>query len=339
MENVKSFINENGKLITGFLAVLIIFGGIAAVNNTENWWIIPVGILVIGILAIVFMNARFIIKLLIAIFTTSLLSGYAFQIGTNLNNNDTGDTGAFWMGLMWINFFAFISITYAKESNQSRWTSIIITQVLSFLYFYVLILTFNFTITMIVGEILTLTTFILFYYFPLKNILNNNSMPKQELLRKFINQVDKETNLLNWNYKILEKNKSVLTWGKYKNKEIAIVIIPVKMDQKFGLIGKKKQQLSYKGKPINDWLNNLIYKSIPNWKLRGVTPLPVLCDIDSKNGKDIKMIGVKIIDRKEPYPFIISPMKTNFIKETIKEYGNIAPELTKNQLKALDELK
>lgn len=336
MQDFKIFINENGKLLTGFLAILIVFGGISAINGEENWWIIPVGILLIGIVSILFINARYFFKLLLSIFITSVLSGYAFQIGTNLNNSDTG---TFWMGLMWVNFFAIISITYIKESNESRWTSLLITQSLSFLYFYIFtITTLDIKISLTIGEILTILTFIALYYFPLKNIINTKNMPKQTIPKKVSNQIDKETKEINWKYKILEKEQSILIWGEYNNTNIAFNIIPIKMDQKFGVIGKRKQRLAYKGTSINPWLSKLLYTSVPYWKLRGTTPLPILYDIDSKNGKNSKIIGVKIADKKDPFPFIITPFNNHFIEKIIKEYGDIAIPLKEKQTKSLNEL-
>lgn len=334
MTEIKHFINENGRILTGFVAALILFGGMAVYNRPENWWIIPLGISVIAVITLLFINAKPFIKSVLTLMITLFFSAEAYQVGFNLHNEDVG---AIWMWLTILNLFVFLSISYAKESNVSRWNIIILSQVLSFVYFFTLIISLDFRVSLIIGEVLSLLTFAVFYYIPFKNFSNTKQMPKVILNKDALHNIRKQVDKADWNYKILEKQQTVIIWGEMEEKTYSAVIIPIKMDQKFGVVGKKKkQQLSYKGRPINSWLTSLLTHMIPYWKLRNLSPLPILYDIEGYNGYETKIIGVHIADRKQPIPFIITPLK--HLNKVLSEFQDLMLPTTAKQIKALEEL-
>lgn len=337
MEDIKLFVEENGGILTGFLAVLIIFGGVSFINNpSSQWWVLPLGIIIIAVVVLLFINARAFIKFILSLFITAFFSAYAFQLGVIVS----GDTlGSVWMGVTWLNLFLLISVSYARESNQSRWNAIIITQVLSFLFFYVLASFFNYKVSLGMGEVLTLLSFVLIYYFPLKNIMNIPNMPEEQMSKAFKNNLERTCSENGWEYKILEKNSSIVVWGEFREGfSSAVVVLPIKMKQKFGVIGRRRQHLSYRGKSINPWLSKTINTMLPYWKLRGVNALPVLCDLDKRNGGEMKLIGVKVQDRRKPFPFVVAPFSKRCLEHVVREYSHLMVPITPKQIRALEEL-
>lgn len=333
MSEIKSFIKENGRVITGFVAAFILFGGMAVYSKPENWWVIPLGIIFFAVVTLLFINALPFIKFIIALLITIFLASDAFLAGVNISGETYGSI------LMWViifNFFLFMSLSYSKESNQSRWTIIILTQVISFVYLFVLIEIVNLKLSIIIGETLSIVTFIVLYYIPIKNLMNNKNMPEIILKDKSKEIIEKASSKMNWETKVIDKRNTVVSWGEFKDNNYAIVIIPILLEQKFGLIGNKKKQLSYKGKPINPWLTSLLTYMIPYWKLRNISPLPVLYDFKKKNGRESKVIGVKIADRKMLAPFIITPSID--LEKILNDYQEYLIPINKKQVKALTEL-
>ena len=87
------------------------------------------------------------------------------------------------------------------------------------------------------------------------------------------------------------------------------MLYPIRMEQAFGVMGRRHQQLSYKEHPINSWLRSLSFMKNPYFKSRGAETLLVLVDMDNANGKETKTIGVSVADSKRVVPVGIMPGK------------------------------
>lgn len=342
MTELKSLLKVNGGYLTGLLAVIIIFCGITIVNNPSKWWITLVAIGVLGLIGFLFLNAMVFVKFLVAFVGTILLSGYAFKLGTMAD--DTGSSGPLWSLSGLFLFFACWALTSYISSSKAKWGLIAGAEIIFFGLVYILMsISFKPVLAVIFGLIVSLCYFIMFYKFGKGNRYKKSEMPINILTEDFATKVEKT----------LDDDESMKAFGDAEKnegsivlfKDKAFVLYPVMIEQNFGTTGKKKKQtLSYKGKPIDSWLLTVFDKEVPFFGTKNSDIMLVVFDISSGNGKEPKVIAVNIPDSRKSIPVGVLPgkgllkKKGDVYKAINNAFGRYIKPLNEKQKKALHGL-
>ena len=298
-------VQTNGTLVTAFAALAIFIGGIAIIENPANWWIALLSIAGAFIGVFVLINAVAVIKFAITTLVLIMTSAFAFQSGVLIDSSGPG--AFFWMGGTWLLFFASLSVSYFIPSSSSRWN--LLTFILIAYFVMVFTLSAGLSLSAVaLASIPTLTlVYALLYRFGVKSIVKEQAMPQNFKDSKLAEAVASAAA-----YQELEarphnaKHKETfIVWS-----DKAYLLYPVSMEQAFGMGGtKKRQQLFYKGKPINNWLRSIAFSLAPTQKARGASIMLVLLDMKNANGKDPKVLGVTMPDSKAVVPVGVFPGK------------------------------
>lgn len=298
---------ENGKLLTVFACAAIIIGGITLIEAPQNWWIALLAVTGFFFVLFVFMNARVVLKAIATFLVTILLSAFAFNI--SIMSDLLASSAFIWFFGHYVTLFLCLTISYFLPSGQSRWTTLTFAVGIYFASVWGLVLIANnLTVASVVAVLVAVGVFVLLYLFGGKSRFASKIMPQPVIENpELAAHIKTAAEHAGFNFRDVstKEDSAYLVWDKR-----AYVLYPVKMDQAFGIIGKrKKTQLSYKGKPINAWLRFLSFTKNPYLKARGADTLLVLLDMNNKNGTDYKTIGVSMPDSRAVTPVGVMPAR------------------------------
>lgn len=295
----------NGLLITIFTCAAIVLSGFTLIEAPERWWIVL--LLVAGVFIGVFLliNAAIVIKVLASLAVLVFTTAFSFQIGATIDPNGSG--AFIWLFCTLIVYFGSLSVSYLVASGQSRWSVLILTE---FAYFVSVLLIAGAGLSLAWTAGAAAVTAIVFYFvvyrFGARSRTVAEAMPQHVRSEALESGVQKAAKLAGLQARPVTHldDEMHLVWS-----DRAYLLYPVKLDQALGIIGKKRVELSYKGKSINPWLRSLNFTHIPRRKARGADMLLVLVDVDNRNGAEAKTIGVSIPDSKAQVPVGIMPGK------------------------------
>lgn len=334
---MKERFKEQGSLLTVSAVVLIIVGGLLLIDRPANW--VSILLIVVAILGIVatFLRVRVIIKFSITIFIVLLAATSIFELGLSID--PSGRIGSMW-GLLYLSFFFLtLGISYLLPAPYSRWTILTLSSIVSWV---ATLFVTMFSLSILLGLIAMSSGvffFLLVYLLPYR--LKAKSYPPNYFKEGEIEKVKKQLNKIGFGYtEFTNSDKSqgyLLTWS-YENPSAAYILYPVKMEQPFGTIGRKKRQgLSYKGVSINPWLQK-IYWSVTKNSLIGGGPLLVLLKV-GQTSKDVKIIGMKNPDQTSDVPVgVISSVSAKSFKE-LEPYTGVLKEKQILRFEEINEAK
>jgi len=336
-------LRANGKLLTVFAVASIIVGGITLVEYPQNWWIALLAVFGFFAILFLFLNARVVIKTVMASLITIVLAGVAFNLGVVA---EPAGLGPFiWLFGHFIVFFFALSLSYFLPSGQSRWTTITLAVFSYFALTWALaILTSSIALPSALNIVISLGVFILMYLFGGQTRFSSKSMPEHVRSEELTERARLAAEHAGLNFRVLKSKEDTafLVWG-----ERAYVLYPIQLEQPLGFIGRKANRLGYKGKSVNAWLRYLSFTKNPYYKARGAETLLVLLDMGNKNGRDFKQIGVTVPDSKAVAPVGIMPGKlltTDEPKALQKALANVdsqfnefVTDLTEKQKDALSK--
>lgn len=344
IQSLSETFKGNGTLLTVAAVSLIIISGVSIVDNRDNWWVTVLSISGFFLLTFLFMNARVVLKASIVSLLTLLLASGAFEIGTVLDTY--GIAGLVWLGQVLFIFFSMLAYSYATNSGRSRWGLLGTTQVVAFIFTYIL-LTVNVepVLAILAGGVLGILIFTISYKFFGKTKFARKNMPENILSDELAETLISGFETNGWNATPLPDKHDgggILVWKDY-----AYYLYPIKMSSPFGDMGRKTPKLSYEGKNVNPWLLNIAFNKIPLWRGRGADITLVLLDLNSKNGTIARTIGAGLPDTKKKLPVgVIPSSKTTKsaenvskliknIEDTLLPFKN---ELTEKQKTALSRI-
>ena len=340
-KDVKILLRQNGLILTILASATIIITGIAIVEDPSRWWVFLLGMLAVGAGVLLLINARTVVKAIVAVGLTLVESAYGFRLGAT--GDATGVGGTFWMMSTIALLFAMLSVSYIVPSIASRWNVITVMLIVHFmLVFSIGIATLNMVLSSIVSFFLCVILFVLLYRFAPKNLYKDEKMPIVQWDGETLNELYNEALQLGYGAQKIEKKhgSGLLVW----NESYCFLLIPIVMSQSFGIGGGfKKSGLVYQGKNITPWLFRLVAYFTPTRRTRGANIMTVLLDTRGANGKDAKTIGVSLPDSKRKIPVGMLPAKdliNNYKKLLTKVFGNdfanFNQKLTEKQLYMLD---
>lgn len=333
---------NNGRVLTPLAALAIIVGGIALVESPEKWWITLIAFASFFVIVFFFINARALVKSILAIGVTLLLAGFAFTIGSAV---EPLGAGAFvWFFGHLLVFSAALSVSYFIPSGQSRWTTIGLAVLTYFFLTWGLAILMNtLLLPALLGIGVSFGAFMLMYAFGSKSRFNEKKMPEPYEHDKLEENLKRAAEAAGLNFRAVHKKKetSYVLWG-----ERGYVLYPVNLQSGFHLSGKRKMRLAYNDKDINPWLRQLSFTKIPFFKSRGADLMLILLDVHGRNGSEAKTIGVTLPDSKAVTPVGVFPakalkskneaeVKTAFMKLD-NNYKQYVDQLTTKQLESLD---
>lgn len=324
---MKEFLNRNGTFITIGVALVVLIGGISLVNNNEYWWTLPALLSVVVALTLLVKGAAVIIKSILAIIFTIYIASVAFKVGSVFDASGQGGVG--WAMSILALFFLSLTISYTKESLRSRWTASGMAVIVNFvLGFSIVVLSANLNLSAIIAFVLGLAAFVFFYYLFPGSRYNQSEMPTpildDELFDKFSNNFEKN----GWNIMRISQ-KSFIVWG-----DRVFLVSPHVLESPFGSFGRKSDKIGYQGKPITAWLNS-ITSEVPSW-MDGIRILPIILDIENRNGKNSRILSFKGADHIREGSYVVVPGKDfadgrNLAKFLEKEFNyKFEPESQKN---------
>lgn len=312
---------KNGRMLTISLVAIIIIGGISIIENRDSWWILIVGILAIAVIIFLFMNARVFIKIAVVSLLTLFMGTTAFQIGSFVDNLGTG--GLVWMASTFFTFFALLAYSYATTSTKSRWSTLGVSIVFGFIATYIFSIGgINTTLSSGIGFVIAAIIFVLIYKTGKKNTFKESEMPQNELNDEISSSAVDLFTKSGWGATSLKdpnKDKgTILVW-----EDKGYILYPVLLEEAFTSTETKRQaMLSYQENNINPWLLNLVFTKIPVWKSRNANLNLVLLDLNNRNGKKARVVGVNIPDSSKKIPVGIIPAKS-LLSGNLKEADNI----------------
>lgn len=320
-DSIIEVVQKNGRMLTIATIAVVLVGGISIIENRDSWWILVAGIVAIAGTVFLFMNARVVIKILIVSLLNLFMGTTAFQIGSFVDNLGTG--GLVWMAATFFTFFALLAYSYATISSKSRWNVLGISTLLGFITTYILSIGgLNTTVSSIAGFVIAAIIFILLYKTGKKNTFKESDMPQNfldEKLEKSILTLFKKSG---WEATSLKNSTNdtgtVLVWD-----DKGYILYPILMEESFiSIETKKTSTLSYQENNINPWLLNLVFSEIPVWKARNANLNLILLDLNNRNGKKARVIGVNIPDSSKKIPVGIIPSKS-LLSGNLNEADNV----------------
>lgn len=288
-----SFIRHNSTIFTALVSIAIVVETAIVIYQPESWWIPLVTILVLGVAALLWANARFVIKLIGTLAVFVMCMAFAVMSGSALQRNNMG--GLVWASFMLAGFAVSLFASYCVRIDRSRWVSIGVGSVIGFCVGYAFIPFGLFpaaiadAITMVLASVIVMMS-------PLTAFFRNRRFPKPspltpEQLSLMINSMDSLSP--RYTYGFLDKKSTILVF--HAENLPTYVFIPVRFDKSFKTA--KKRGLIYKGVRFDTWLRRKMMKI--EGKLRTPTPVTVILDVNGMNedaNEDAVVIDVPIVD-------------------------------------------
>lgn len=340
---ISEVLQANGLLITIFLCIAIVLGGYTLIESPQHWWIAL--LLVAGVFAGVFLliNAAIVIKVAISLIVLAFTAAFSFQLGATI---EPSTSGAFvWLFGTFVVYFGCLAISYLIPSGQSRWTVLILIELGYFAGVLALsAFSLALTWTAAAGILTAFVFYVLLFRFGSRSRTAESNMPQNFIDERLDSGIQKAATYAGLHSRPLTKGdkKFYIVWG-----ERAYLIYPAKLEQAFGVIGRRKLQLSYKRKSVNPWLRYLNFFLLPTRKARGADILLVIADTSDGNGKEIKTIGVSIPDSKAVVPVGIIPSRLLLSNDEVafkhafaeldSSFEDFVDVLTEKQQRALED--
>lgn len=336
-DNIKTSIKENANWLTAILVAAIFIVGITIVSNPSAWWIALLAVLVLGVIAYTLVNGRVVIKAILSIVILAIIVTISSVIAPSLSLEPFFNV--VWPLYILSAYFLSLALSYLLYSGVGRWGYLSFTTILNLIITVALIaLGASSQLSAVIAAIASVGLFVLFYKVNRKTIEKRN-MPNNGFSKDLYKAIIAGAEDLNMKVRLVDGNKKIgphfLIYGKR-----SYILYPIIMEQAFGVTGKFKQQLSYMGNSVNQWLAKLAFVSSVSWKAKGATPPLILVDLTRKNGVS-RLIGLSIPDSKNKGIVGIIPAPAKSMErnaygvdlitlaiETMKDYSS---DLTKKQ--------
>lgn len=343
-------LQRNGTLFTVFLVALILVAGTSLVSGNSSWWLSALAISFVFLVIFIFLNARVMIKAVVATIVTLMISNSVLQLGVVLSPYSA--IGLIWMGSTLFLYCGLLALSYSTVGYRSRWTGILIAVLVQTIVAITLLTTLPALVAIGLSVILATLSFLFYYKILGKILAHTSAMPKsfysEEVEGFLLKAADEE----GWNIRKMErrakrKKEKVVDYLAW-NSDHAFVLHPVKLNSKFAISPTRKSvRLTHDGYSINSWLLALVNKQLPIWRSRNAGMMLVLLDLDSMNGTKAETIGVAVPDSSKRIPVGIfptkralnsGPTKSKLFSSIDNEYGKFTEQLTEKQRKAMSEI-
>ena len=340
---VSEVLQANGLLITIFICVAIVLSGFTLITAPQRWWIVVLLVLAVFVGVFFLINAAVVIKIAISLVILAFTIAFSFQTGATL---EPSTSGAFiWLFGTIVVYFGCLAISYLIPSGQSRWSVLILIELIYFIGVFALTASsLSLVWTAAAGILTAFVLYALMFRFGARSRTAESNMPQNVVSDTLDYSVEKAAAYVGLETRTLTKDgkKFYLVWA-----ERAYLIYPIELNQAFGMIGKKNLQLSYGQKSVNPWLRYLNFALLPNRKARGADILLVLADTSNANGQEPRTIGVVIPDSKAVIPVGVMPSKLLLsrdepaLKKALSKlessFEEFVDPLTEKQKKALND--
>lgn len=342
-KKINGLLSNQANLATAFIVALILFVGPAIVDRQANTLVIFFTVLSVFAIIFAYFNAKSLIKGAITFLVTILASSFALQVGSLLDPK-YGSFGFTWMGSTIALTFMLLSISYLFLSNHSRWSCIMVSQLIMFTVIYMCAMSHvDLYVSLGIGLTSSIIYFVVIYFVLGHNKIKN--MPKiaidKDNATAFCENVKEH-----WNTVIQyddQKTGCIFVW----NDNHIYALIPVLLKESLSFSGRRRcpKELMYQDAPLNSWLLYII-NSLPTYKTRGAPITPVLLDLSNTNGTTNKIIGAAIPDSNRVSIVGIVPAKNYYGKQESIElinsiddmFATLVPKLKPKHIKALNKL-
>lgn len=335
------FLLRNGNLLTISTVAAIIIGGVTVVSDPSRWWVGLLAVGVLSLLALLLVNAKVIVKATVATALVILEAGWAFQVGVTVDPTATG--ALLWMMMTLTTYFACLTLSYLLPSLASRWTTSLLATTFGFLLTHALLFALIPPIPGVAGACASsLLIFLALSRFGSRSLYRRKHFPQLSQDGDLLEAMRQGLLQSGWGASVVgrRRRRALLAWDERH----AFVLTVVELEQKFGMVGRRRFHLSYKGRGLSPWLLDTHRRLVPFWRTKGAPLLLVLLDERNRNGVRGELVGVDLPDTAKKLPVGVYPASGflarrawgSMMKELVATYGEVLPELTPRQVKALD---
>lgn len=316
-DSLLKVIERNATLFTVSIIGFILIFGLVVISDPSKWYIGLFGATGFGLFAFTAVHGKVVLKAIASVLFLALIVSFATMAGSLVPT--TLLFGLVWGTLQVATYLFCLSLSYMMYSGRSRWLHLGLTTGLQF----ILVATFltlgiESYLSLITGTLLSVVFFI-FSYKVNKKTRVSIEMPDSGFSKELTKSIFNASNTLGHQARVIPATKKLGAHFLVMKENKAVLLYPVNMEQPFGVIGKRKPQLSYKGKAINPWLLRLSVLTSVAWKTKGASPVLVLVDVNRKNGSEGKLIGASIPDSKKKAIVGIIPVPA--LKVSSHNYG------------------
>lgn len=304
VQNLLDWIKLHPNLFTFCAIVCLLVPGVAIADNRSNWWVSLVVAGAICIFALLAAVGRVILKAAFAFAVLLFSIAYSFTLGSFVN---VALFSSMWVLQLLLVFTACLAYSYLRFSARGRWLYLAFTLILHNILAYAFVVSLPPTVGLLIASAASIAAFVLMYSFNGRTRVSS-LMPAgafSDGLYEALVAGAKETG---HELRVIPGRKGLgdhfLLYG-----DTALILYPIAMDSPFGLTGRRRFQLAYHDKPINQWLLSLLFTLSPSWKARRADVGLVLIDVNTKNGERPKLMGVTVPDRKASAAVGIVPGK------------------------------
>lgn len=290
---VLEFVRHNSTIFTVIVASLIVVETAMVLYDPHKWWIPVLSVFGIGLVVLLWANARFVLKLVGTLAVLTVCEAFAVMSGSALQNNSLG--GVVWFTIMLAGFAVSLFSSYLINSNKSRWPSIGIGIAIGFVVGYafipmgVLIASASDAITMVLVTIVVMLA-------PISSFFRSRRMPKPSRLSKeqlsvLIESMDSLSD--RYKYGFLDKKNTLLVF--HAEDMPTYVFIPMRFTKE--LKERRGRGLVYRGVRFDSWLRLKMMKI--EGKIKKPVPVVTVLDLNGINedaNEDAMVIDVPIID-------------------------------------------
>lgn len=270
---VRESVRDNSWVLTIALIVLILGETAILMERPSYWWGVPVVVIILTIVALIWSNARFIIKAVISILVLLVEIALCFISGTSLTTEIDG--GTMWSILMLTGWILGLTATYFIPIQHSRWTSIGFASIIGFILGYTL-MSYGVLACGIGAAVSTTIAAALFAWDPVQAFMLRKRGPRMTILNdEQMNTLGTAMTSVNSAYK-----QAVLTWRHgeqpvYHGTGLPVYIfVPITVNGKVRV--SKRRGTMVNGVRLSLWAQRVLihmYNAIRN-------PFPVVCFLD-----------------------------------------------------------
>lgn len=293
VQNLLDWIKLHPNLFTFCAVVCLLIPGVAIADSRSNWWVSLVVAGAICIFALLAAVGRVILKAAFAFAVLLFSIAYGFTLGSFVN---VALFASMWVLQLLLVFTACLAYSYLKFSARGRWLYLAFTLILHNILAYALVASLPPTVGLIIASAASIAAFVLMYSFNGRTRVSS-LMPASAFSDSLYDALVSGAKETGHEIRVVPGRKGLgdhfLLYG-----DTALILYPVSMDSPFGLMGRRRFQLAYHDKPINQWLLSLLFVLSPSWKARRADVGLVLIDVNTKNGDKPKLMGVTVPDRK-----------------------------------------
>lgn len=346
IKNARETVEQNGGLITAFVAILILFSGYAVIENPDAIPLVIIAVLGLFFAIFVLVNFGAVAKGIGSAVVTVFLAAGAFQLSWPLDPTGTGSV--LWFTSIMLTYFVSLGISYTRVRGRSRWGAVTVATIGSFVIGYLTLAgTLNLLTTAIVTFGSGLGLFLLLYYLGRKSRVRSSEMPQNIAFEDLSKAIFDSADSSEWYARAfvdeVKHQGHYLAWN-----ERAYLLMPVRLASKFALSpSRRSETLSHQGRSITPWLVDQLYNRVPTWKTKGADIMLVLLDLNNINGDRPRVIKVGLPDTRKHALVGIMPSATlltgakkrlKFLDTLDVQFGGHLDELSEKQLHALVNL-